>query len=227
MRLFSIRTRIIALIFIILVPIVSFQCINIRQSYKNRVTRELESNVDLAQAISASFLNYIEELWIQEAAISTYITSNQNLSTAEISSYLTYIANFQDTILALTWINSNGIVEGSSVKEMLGLSLKERPYVQKILKGEEKVLSDLVLSVNSGKPILPVARAIRKDGQLQGIMLAIVNIEKLGLRFSNLKLQDGEVFRLFDTNGIIVYRNDDPNVFVNSSCLQTLQVGGR
>ena len=220
-KAFNIRMKLIAMILTILIPVLVLESINISEQLRSSVENELQSNIQLAQAISHSFISYLEEIWIREADISTYIASNPDLSSEQISSYLGTLMENQSTIQTLTWISPEGLVRGSSRQDMLNRSLRDREYVVKILEGQEKFVSNLMVSLSTGIPILPVARGIKKDGKLKGIMLAVVNISKLGEKFSNLSFCDGEVFQIIDGNGMIVYSNDEPDIFLQKQYLST------
>jgi signal transduction histidine kinase/ActR/RegA family two-component response regulator len=190
-----------------------FGFISIRENFDRSIESELQAKIELAHSISVSLTNYIEEIWIREQDVSTYIVSNPNLSSDQINQYLMELMKHQDVIQTITWLNPEGCVLNSSRKEMLNLSLNHRDYVKAIQDGKDKYVSSMVFSVISGKPILPVAVGIRKFGELKGIMLMIINIQELGKKFTGFNLNEGDLFQFIDSSGTILYQNNKPDIY--------------
>lgn len=212
MKHLSIRVKLLMLTLITLIPLIILQSINIYQDFENKTEQKLQASAELADAVSNSFVNYIEDLWIQESFISNHIIDNIN-NPKEIQSYLKNIVNNDGNALQrLSWVNSSGIIIASSREYMIGESLSERDYYKKIIAGKEKVLSDLVVSYVDGKLVIPVARGITKDGKLVGTLIYSIDTDKLTSHIPNLKLNDGETLRLIDSSGNIVYNSLNNNL---------------
>lgn len=212
MKYLSIRVKLMILALIILIPLIVSQAININENFKRSSEQRLQASVELADAISASFYSYIKEIWIQESIISEHIASNID-NTNEIQSYLNGIVNDDGIgINKLSWTNPSGIIIASTRKYMVGQSLSDRDYYKRIISGEEKVVSDLVESYRDEALLVPVARAVKKDGKLLGILIYSLDSAKLVSHIPNLKLNKGEVLTLTDTSGSIVYNSLSNNL---------------
>lgn len=212
MNFSSIRVKIFVLTIIILLPLITLQGFRIKTSFDDNIQRELKSSEDIADAISTSFLNHIEELWSQEQALSVHFSMDENLSLEEIQAYLEKVATTQETTSGYTWVNPEGVAIASSTKEIIGVSLKKREFIQRILAGEDKVVSDLENSYGQNQPIVPVAMAVRKDGQLKGIIVALIDVHKIFQRLPRLKSNNDERYGFIDRRGMLVYRSDNNDI---------------
>jgi signal transduction histidine kinase len=212
MKYLSIRVKILMLTLVILIPLIILQAINIYENYQKKTEQKLQTNVELAEAVSKSFTNYIEELWIRESFISDHIIDNIN-DPKEIQSHLESIVSVDKNALErLSWISPSGIIIANSRKYMIGQSVTERDYYKKIIAGKEEVLSDLVISYVDGKLVIPVVRGAKKDGKLLGILSFPIDANNLFSHIPNLKLNDGETLRLIDSSGNIVYDSSNNNL---------------
>ena len=212
MKYLSIRVKLLMLTLIILIPLIILQSVNIYENFQIKTEQKLQTNVELADAVSKSFVNYIEELWIRESFISDHIIDNIN-NPKEIQSYLESIVNINENSLErLSWVSPNGIIIANSRQYMIGQSIAQRDYYKKIITGKEKVLSDLVVSYVDGKLLIPVARGIKKDGKLLGILIYSINTRNLISHIPNLKLSNGETLCLIDSSGNIVYNSSNNNL---------------
>lgn len=212
MRKWGIRKKLFVLIFIILIPLVVLEVARIKRDYDNRVNEELDASEELAEAISKSFINYIEELWVQEAIMGSYISQNPHLSSEEIQEYLVEVQKYQKTIRRFTWVNPKGIAISSTNNKVIGKNLEHREYLHKILNGKDKVISNLVRSVVDGEPIVIVVRAVRKDGNLLGMIAGVVNVVELSEKLPHSSISDGSRFGLIDQKGMMVYKSDKNNI---------------
>lgn len=212
MKNLNIRANLILLIFIVLIPVIVLYTMRIEAIHKDNIERELESNRRLVEAISTSFMNYIEEIWTQETTLSIILTKKPELSQNEIQYYLEETLKNQNISDVYTWVSPNGIVIGSTREDLIGRSLANREYFQSILHGEDKVVSDMVIGYSSKKPVIPIAKSIRKDGNLVGVMVAIIDVDKLRLRLPNSAVIKDSRFGIVDSNGNKVYQSDVPDI---------------
>ncbi|AOY75060.1 sensor histidine kinase [Clostridium formicaceticum] len=210
MKRLSIRIKLLILILLALIPLILFQCVAIFRGLNHQTERELLSNVEYAEAISKVFVNYIEEVWIQEEMIANYITAQKNIPVGEIQSYLEESQFAQKIISSIHFFNLEGTILASSSHKPIGQVFDQHRYFQRILQGEEKVVSDLILN-SEGEFILPVAREIKQEGELIGIIVAVIDVEKLASRFPSFLFHEGSRFTFVDTNRSVVYCSD-PNV---------------
>jgi signal transduction histidine kinase len=209
MRYLSIRVKLLMLTLIILIPLIALQSINIYDNFEKKTEQKLQASVVLADTVSKSFVNYLNELWIQESFISDHIIDNIN-NPKEIQSYLENIVNANENVIQrLSWVSPEGKIIANSRKYMIGQSLVERDYYKKIISGKEEVISDLVISYVDGKLVIPVAKAIKKNRKLIGILIYSMDADKLISHIPTLKINDGEILCLIDSIGNIVYNSSN------------------
>lgn len=212
MKHLSIRSKLLLLTLITLIPLVTLQSVNIYKNFENKTQQKLESSVKLADAVSKSFVNYIDELWIRESFISNHVIDNINNST-KIQSFLeTIVNNNGNDLERLSWVSPGGKIIASSRKYMTGQSIAERDYYKQIIAGKDEVISDLVESYVDGKLVVPVAKGIKKNGKLVGILVYSIDTDKLVSLISKFKLNDGEALTLIDSSGNIVYNSSNNNL---------------
>jgi signal transduction histidine kinase len=212
MKNLSIRAKLFFLIFIVLIPLIILYVVRIELFYNYNIDRELESNRRLVEAISASFMNSIEGIWTQETTLDTFFTQKTELSQNEIQYYLKEALINQNIADAFTWVSSKGIVIGSTRNDLVGKSVIEREYYQRILNGEDKVVSNLIIGYSTNKLVIPIAKAAKKDGKLVGFMVATINIDKLGNRLPNPDITKVSRFGIVDKSGNKVYQSDILNI---------------
>ncbi|MDF2540539.1 MAG: multi-sensor hybrid histidine kinase [Herbinix sp.] len=213
-RRLSIKAKLIIINLIVIIPVTVLGIINIRLDFDKSIEYVMNTKLDLAQAISSSLMNYIGEVWIKGQDISTYIVSNPDLPPDDINQYLKKLMDHQDVIQTITWLNPKGVVLNSSRDDLLQVSLCHREYIKKIIQGEDTCISNIIVSLSTGDPILPVSVGIRNEDELVGIMLLVINIQKLGEKFDKYCFQQGDIFQFIDGNGKILYHSSIPDIYL-------------
>lgn len=209
MKNLSIRAKLILLIIIVIFPLAIFQTITIPDELNYRTKSIMESNVDKARALSNSLFIYIKEIWTQELYLGLSLNDKPDMTTKEMQDYLTDAISQNETIVRLNWLNPDGVIVASSEPSLIGQSLSKREYYQKILNGEEKIVSYLQVGLLDGKPAIPIVRAIKKDGKLVGIIVGILDLKKFASGSLNMRLSRGDIFGFVEKNGMIIYRSDN------------------
>lgn len=225
MRKLSIKGKLYSIILIMFVPIILSHAIEIRSSLKRNIDLEIKLNQDFAEAVGVSFTNYLEKIWDTELSMGLAI-SNNDISSDKIGEYLQTVLGNQPTVRSYSWADPTTMkVIASSTKQAIGVSVAEREYIKKILNGEGKTVSDVIISRVFNEPTIIVARAIRKDGVLKGIVVGSINVDDLDAVLPPDRVAGSSFFGLIDKTGTIAYRNgvpdaakkminikDDPNV---------------
>ncbi len=144
--------------------------------------------------------------------IGTAIVNSPHMSIEEINSYLTQQVMNNPEALAYTWQDPDGTGLASSIKEAIGGNARERDYYNRILAGEDFVVSEVILSRADNEPVLSVYRAIREGPKLLGILATRVNVAHFDTIMPKNRTGVSTSFGITDKNGVVVYREGYPNI---------------
>lgn len=211
MRL-NIKKKLYLMILVIFIPALINHSLGIINTFKQSIQVELNNNVEFAQAVNVSFTNFLERLWDTEFSMGIAICKG-NLSSQEIEDYMKDIKDSQPTVREYALVNpvTLNIISSTSEKAP-GVSLAGRSYINKILDGESKVVSDMINSRVFNEPTFIVARGIREQGKLKGIIIANIDIKDLHLVLPATRATGYSYFGLIDKEGNFIYRNGVSNV---------------
>ena len=212
MRDINIKSKLLILILIVIVPLTTLQFVRIGDNHKDRIQSELRANQELAEAISTSFMNYVENIWNQELVIGMAFANNQFTDVQAMEKFMKDIVDREKTILRYSWIDSQGVVIASTDSRLRDESLKYREHFQCALRGKEKIISDLHISIVGDAPVLVVSRGIYKDGKLFGVIAGAVDVHRIEDNLPKERIGKDSKFGLIDRNGMVVYRSGSPDI---------------
>lgn len=216
MRRLSVRGKLYLMILAIFIPMIISQTYETYNLYNKSVEFELETNQDFAEAVSVSFLNYLDRLWDTELSMGMAIIGGTMSDYEEIGSYMKETLRNQPAIKEYCFVEPTSLrILASSNKQAIGVFLTGRQYINSIIGGKDKVVSDVVISRTYNEPTVVVARAIRDGNKLGGIMVATININELNKVLPASRYAEKSFFGLLDKQGVIVYRSGIPNVATN------------
>jgi two-component sensor histidine kinase len=126
--------------------------------------------------------------------------------TTRCNSVLSEITGAVESISTISMVDPNGIVVCSSTPGRNGASIADRPYFQQALKSDDFVIGRYVKGRVSGTDVLPVARAVRRGGQLRGVLVSGLDLNWFQARMeARGTLADGFV-SIADADGVVVAR---------------------
>ncbi|HVC34282.1 MAG TPA: ATP-binding protein, partial [Chloroflexota bacterium] len=123
-------------------------------------------------------------------------------------------ANVQEypSLRSFGWTDPTGRIVASSDALAMGTDLSDRPFFRQITGGQEWSVSDLMLDQFSGPPFFVIARAVRRpNGDLQGIVVAIIEPERLGDVLAVMRTDQGAI-SVIDRQGRGVYYYPEINL---------------
>lgn len=205
----GVRERLTLLVILIMVPLLALQVLGIYTNLERRADEELQASRELAQAATAAFVNYLENLWDAEAAIGTAISSG--LPAQSLDGYLATQLKVHATIVALSWVDARGVIVGSTNPAHRGRSMLNHTNIQRVLAGETDVISNLIDSHDNRGYALFVTKAIREDGRLKGAVVATVEPRALS-RVLPVERIGASNLGLADRRGLMVFRSNDPRI---------------
>jgi Signal transduction histidine kinase len=200
------------LVMIVLVPLVILQVTEISAQRRHSMDMEFNACQDYAEALSSAFINYLNGLWDTENAIAASITQTPLESPDQIETYLKEAQSSQPTVERYSWLNPDGIVIASTAGSSRGVSLEDRSYINRIKGGAEAVVSPIIKGRLGDGIIMPVARGIRKNGKLIGIIVAAVDVKKIGMVLPEYRDNKNSLFGILDGEGNAVYVNGKPDM---------------
>jgi signal transduction histidine kinase len=204
MPVLTIKRKMVLLVLIALMPIFLLEIVRINNDFKEKVSMELKAGEDLANSITSSFCNYIEELWTCEAAVGRLIVSS-GMTADDIQEYLIGIETDKSMLSDLSWIGSDGTVIASQNPGLIGTSVAKSEYFARISAGESKVLTELFTSESQAEQYTYVARGITAhNGTLQGIMAVNIYPHKFTDRYNMTNDIYSRDFGFIDEKGNIL-----------------------
>ncbi|GKU26685.1 sensor histidine kinase [Clostridium folliculivorans] len=207
-RLIGMRRKLFILIFITLIPLTFLVVYEIKSNFTSSINQELNSSQDYCEAISSSFTNYITKVWTNQYSIGLSMALNKKWTQSDIEQFMNAVLPYDNGIFSYTWLKPNGDVVTSTSAGVRGKNISDRDYVQAIMNGKDKVIGDLRYASNGYDLIIPVARAIRINGVLQGIIISNIDIKRLESVLPATRTAKSSRYGLVDKNGRIVYAND-------------------
>jgi PAS domain S-box-containing protein len=207
-RLFpsSIQGRLLLLLLLVLVPILLIQGLIYYDRYQTRKQLEFQANLEVARTVGRAFNSFVKDILHHELAIGIAATASPPLSPDDFQRLLEQSARDNPSVRDFSWVTPDGRLIASSNPETVGTDITDRVYFQSILSGREWVISDLILSKNTGKPIFTISRSIRNEqGQLLGMVLAAIDPDLLDDVLALERPKEGGI-SLIDSEGMLVYR---------------------
>lgn len=207
---FSFRRKLVALVLCALVPLLLTTTIGTYLRFNEHAEAELQSSLELSQVTAVAFRNFVQSLWDIELAIGSAVCLNEPpLPYADVQALMLRQTLTHPALKAISWTDPDGVVAASTNPLARGVSLADREHIRRILAGAETAVSDLIDSRLVDGRVFAVARGIRREGRLRGIVTASVQPESLGLILPIHRTRGGHIV-LVDRRGTIIYRSNDP-----------------
>jgi diguanylate cyclase (GGDEF)-like protein len=206
--LFSVRTRLVVLALIMVVP---FMADRVRVLESSRASQARALSVQLLNSARSNaeaqreMISSIEAL-LKTAAYSARIGASSGQFCAMIR------ASFN---VDLPWITSlvvageNGKIICSTLPNYDGLNLDDRPYFQNALQTNQMVLSSYVLSRATGQPALLAAySAPPAQGEPQFVAVAGISLKWMTQLMNGLRNRPGVTASVIDAQGTVLAQSD-------------------
>lgn len=203
-----IKTKLIILLLIILIPMTVLQVFRINTNYKQNIEAKLNANLEVAEVISMYFMNYLEELWIGEYGLGVAISASYNLDSKDIKKYMEAFIKHDRVIQSYLWVSPEGKIIASTDSRIKENSFIKEEYYKRIINGETKIISNLYPDSIDGKLVLASARAIIKNGKLAGTVVGIIDIDRLHEILSITNTVEKCRYTLLDKSATVVFLNE-------------------
>jgi signal transduction histidine kinase len=212
LKKYKVKTKLYILVLVILIPITLVQSYFIYEQHTQYIELQLDANSDFAKAISMVVINHLNSIECDLFSIGMTIISFPHLNPQEVNSYLEMKNNYNPTLKNIGCLDPKGTVLYSSSEAVIGLDGRDREYYNRILAGEDFVVNEIIRTKSDHAPNIIVAKAIRSEGQLLGIMTGTLNTAMFEDIMPQHRIKPYTFFGVAEKNGIIVYRNGSPQI---------------
>jgi PAS domain S-box-containing protein len=205
----STGARLSLLALVILVPTLCIQGAISYEWFRSRRNLAIKADREIALAIGETFKGYLDGILHQELAIGLAFASPVPLPQEYLTRLLAQSVAEHNAVRDFSWIGADGRVRASSLPEVLGKDVNDRPYFREIQGGKAWTVSGLVVSKTTGKPVFMICRGVRDgENRLLGVVIAAIVPERLG-RVLTLERHGQGAISIIDREGRVVYRHPE------------------
>ena len=206
----SIRIKFFFFLLVIFVPLILIFTYNNLQDHKRWVQTILYNCECLSEAVSNSFMNYINQIWIMDNMVDAYVNENSELSKYEIERYLRSIKEKHNgiTSINLLSVDGKGIASsnGTPDQELIDFIMKN----YSINDSKNRVISYYTKNESGNKKLFMVSMSMLKnDEKTTGIITTVLDINYLYSRLPHFENMSCYMLSIIDNNGVLITFNDN------------------
>jgi hypothetical protein len=197
------------LILLILLPIIIVQLFIYYSRLKVFLSREFESNLEIARAVCSSFDRIIQEEWKHARVIGQilFLSDPLNFDSRDLKTYLAEFAAYGSKQISI--LSPEGRVLASSKDVPDGLEVLVLAPIREIINGRDKVIANIFQGRLKGKPLFIAAYGIRdKGGALRGIIVLSLNLDQYKSFLGLNRFRGGDI-TIINKNKRIVFRSPE------------------
>ncbi len=202
--LLGIRTRLVMLALILVVPLMLDRVLVLEHTRSNQfkiATDELTLLAKHSAAAQREVISSVEAM-LRSAA---YIQSVSEQTDSGCAILRASLRVEMPWITSLSVVGKNGRITCSTAPNYVGFDISDRPYYQKTLQTGGFVLSDLIVSRVDGKPLLLASYPTAViDGEAPSVIIAGMNMEWMAKLMSGLSDRPGVQAALIDSKGVLL-----------------------
>lgn len=190
--------------FIVLVSIAES---TMKTSTKSTVNDLVEANGLIIEGVVKN-INESMSYLINSDKIIEYVDSKGIINEYNVKSDISDYIKKNSGVENLSIVSKNGIILLSSDKSLVGNNLSDKSYVSDTLSNAQAHQSNLLVSSQTNNPIIQFANPIiSQDGNVNGVIVATVNIEKITENLKNVSVLDtkSSYCYMLDSTGITMY----------------------
>jgi diguanylate cyclase (GGDEF)-like protein/PAS domain S-box-containing protein len=212
----GIRSRLLGLVVATVVPLVALIGVGLWSQWRNDEAAAIQRALDEARLLAGQvddLLGNLDNLLIGLSQAISWDPADTAANDALLRRAKTELPSFVANIFIFD-------LEGNNIGFSVGPEF-DRPHVanrsffQKILAGERLAFGGVMITTATGRPVVPVSRAIYDDtGRLRAVLAtgALLNHFQDALRIQTLP--PGSVVRVLDEKGIVIARSVDGPVWI-------------
>jgi diguanylate cyclase (GGDEF)-like protein len=210
--LFGIRTRLMLLALLAVVPLTLDRVRVLEASRSERIELAATEMMELARrgAEQQNEMAITVRALIQAAARS-YVTASAPHG-EQCAALLGGFVKDIPWISSLSVVGADGKVDCSTEPKALGLDVSDRSYYRRALSSGQFVMSDYLLGRATALPIVMAGYATRSTNMQNIVVTAAMNLEWIGGFASVVSRRPGVVVDLIDANGTVLARYPENTV---------------
>jgi PAS domain S-box-containing protein len=201
----SVRGLQLFVLAVALVPVVLLQ-IGIYANWLDvRRSSEVQTGMEVARGVAATFDAYIRDVSNQQLAIGLAFTGG--IDTREgAQRFLAANAELFPPVRDFSWVDPLGVISASSRSELVGTDISSQPSYLAAVGRDRLAVSDLLQDWHGDGPTFLITTAIRGEaGALLGAVTSSVDPDRMDSVLA-IPREDGGAIALIDSSGRGVYR---------------------
>lgn len=205
----SIRTKfVIWFLLISLIPLIVFSFISYQRSSDVLIHDEREDGQKYVESKAQAMNEWLDRRKAEIAlAAQTDIMKSQD--PARILTFLQQIKEQSDVYDSLNFAGTDGFIIVSTSENNIGLDINDRGYFQNGMRGGVSY-SDVMISKTTGHRIFAVTSSVNdENGNIMGVMFAMVNFEKLVNTFLQESDLEGRYLLIDELDRIQLIDNEE------------------
>jgi len=212
----SIRARLIVLALLAIAPLMIERVHGLEKARATRTERANSDVIELARrgAESQREIIYSVRSLLQ---IVSRVYAKVPLDSPSCNQYLVDLTTNIPWIRDLSVASPDGRIKCSTQSLALGLNVSDRPHFQNALNSREFALSDYMISRANDVPgMVATFPAIKDDGSLNGVVMAVINLQWIGDLAATAAEHSGAAVLLLDSTGTLVAGSADQQAYIGN-----------
>ena len=198
--------RLLILVLLAALPVLALQVYGLLQAREQSKAAIAEQAQDLARLVAAQQDQFIAGARYLLAA-AAQLPEVQNRDAAGCNTRMAELLRRFPTAASIGVVAPDGVQFCSSSGEGAGISLADRPYLQRALRSKSLAISGYIIGRLSGRPHLNFAYPALDDaGEVRAVVVLGFELGRLSASLSTAALPDGATVSLVDGDGILLAR---------------------
>jgi len=164
---------------------------------------ERQANLEFARAVAFSFQGYIKDVLAQELATGSALTFLEPYTPEQAQRILAKGIADHPAVTYFAWLDPEGRVQAANRAQEFPFDINGSDFYERILHGREWVVTDVLPASNESGEVI-VARAIREEDDLKGVMVAVLDLDRFD-ELARLEREHGGRTLIFDGAGFLVH----------------------
>ena len=210
----SIRARLIVLALLAIAPLMLARLHEVESA---RLVRRHAVNTEVIDLTRRGVESQREIIYSVRALLQiiSRVYSRMPLDTSGCSQYIADLTPDIPWIRDLSLASTDGRIKCSTEPLAIGLDVSDRPHFRNALTSREFGLSDYLINrLNHAPSLVATFPIVKDDGTLQGVALAVINLQWIGNLAATAAQHSGASVLLIDSRGTVIAGSADQQSFV-------------